>query len=181
VRIAQDWTLWASREAAGSAASQERQKLRLSNMRLTEDGVVPPDLSCPSAREVMQGPMAAAYAFEGLIVATDGSLKHDGAMGAAFVALGNRVPARSVAVFGSEISVVPELSGIALALEYSLSEEDLAILTDSKASMDLLQSMQREDFPLWLYRHPARQLLVYVARLINERAAKGVVTRLVKP
>jgi ribonuclease HI len=54
------------------------------------------------------------------------------------------------------------------------------ILTDSKASMDLLRSMQREDFPLWLYRHPARQLLVYVARLINQRAANGVVTRLGK-
>ena len=48
----------------------------------------------------MQGPMAAAYTYEGLVVATDGSLKHDGSMGAAFVALGNRVAARSVAVFG---------------------------------------------------------------------------------
>ena len=94
----------------------------------------------------MQGPMAAAYTYEGLVVATDGSLKHDGSMGAAFVALGNRVAARSVAVFGSEMSVRPELSGIALALEYSLSQEDLARLTDSKASMDLLRSMQREDF-----------------------------------
>ena len=101
-------------------------------------------------------------------------------MGAAFVALGNRVPARSVAVFGSEMSVRPELTGIALALEYCPDEEDLAILTDSKASMDLLQSMQRADFPLWLYRHPARQLLVHIARLINQRAADGVATRLVK-
>ena len=180
VRTAQDWTLWVSRGAAGSAASQDRLKLRLGSIHLTEDGVVPLDLLCPSAREVMQGPMAAAYTYEGLVVATDGSLKHDGSMGAAFVALGNRVAARSVAVFGSEMSVRPELSGIALALEYSLSQEDLAILTDSKASMDLLRSMQREDFPLWLYRHPARQLLVYVARLINQRAANGVVTRLVK-
>jgi hypothetical protein len=53
-------------------------------------------------------------------------------MGAAFVALGNRVPARSMAVFGSEMSVRPELTGIALALEYCPAEEDLAILTDSK-------------------------------------------------
>ena len=179
VRTAQDWTLWSSR-AARSEASQEQQKLRLSSIRLTEDGVVAPDLSCPSAREVLLGPMASAYTYEGVVVATDGSLKHDGAMGAAFVALGNRVPARSVAVFGSEMSVRPELSGIALALEYCLAEEDLAILTDSKASMDLLRSMQRKDFPLWLYRHPARQLLVYIARLINQRAANGVITRLVK-
>ena len=180
VRTAQDWTLWSSRAAAGSETFQEQQKLRLGSIRLTGDGVVTLDLSCPSAREVLLGPMASAYKYEGVVVATDGSLKHDGAMGAAFVALGNRVPARSVVVFGSEMSVRPELSGIALALEYCLAEEDLAILTDSKASMDLQRSIQREDFPLWLYRHPARQLLVYIARLINQSAANGVVTRLVK-
>lgn len=154
--------------------------MRLSSMRLTEDGVFPVDLSCPSAREVMQGPVGAAYLKEGLVVATDGALKHDGAMGAAFVALGDRVPARSVAVFGTEASIRPELTGLALALEECSYQEDLTVLTDSKSSMDLLQSMQRVDFPLWLYRHPARQLLVQVASLINGRAAAGVVTRLVK-
>ncbi len=105
VRTAQDWTLWSSRAAAGSETSQEQQKLRLVNLRLTEDGVVTVDLSCPSAREVLLGPMASAYKYEGVVVATDGSLKHDGAMGAAFVALGNSVPASSVVVFGSEMSV----------------------------------------------------------------------------
>jgi ribonuclease HI len=73
------------------------------------------------------------------------------------------------------MSVRPELTG-----EYCPAEEDLVILTDSKASMDLLQNMQRADFPLWLYRHPARQLLVHIARLINQRAAYGVATLLVK-
>ena len=101
-------------------------------------------------------------------------------MGAAFVALGDRVPARSVAVFGTETSIRPELTGLALALEECPIQEDLTVLTDSKSSMVLLQSMQRVDFPLWLYRHPARQLLVHVVSLINRRAAAGVVTRLVK-
>jgi ribonuclease HI len=80
------------------------------------------------------------------------------------------------------MSVRPELTGIALALEYCPAEEDLTILTDSKANMDLLRSMQREVFPLWLYRHPARQLLVHIARLrlINQRAADGESTRLVQ-
>ena len=44
----------------------------------------------------------------------------------------------SVAVFVSEMSVLPELTGIALSLEWCLSKED----ADSKASMDLLRSMQ---------------------------------------
>jgi hypothetical protein len=153
VRTTQDWTLWSSRAAAGSEASQEQQKLRLSGIRLTEDGVVPFDLACHSAREVLLGPMASAYAYEGVVFATDGSLNLaqarwcHGAMGAAFGALGDRVTARSVALFGSEMSVRPELTGIALALEYCPAEEDLAILTDAKASMDLLQSMQREYIP----------------------------------
>ena len=180
VRTAQDWTLWASRRAAGSAADQERQRLRLRNIRLTEDGVFSVDLSCPSAREVMHGPVGSAYANEGVVVATDGSLKHDGSMGAAFVALGDKVSARSAAVFGTETSVRPELTGLAMALEECPVHEDLTLLTDSKSSMDLLQSMQRADFPLWLYRHPARQLLTQVAHLINGRAAAGAVTRLVK-
>lgn len=43
-----------------------------------------------------------------------------------------------MAVFVSEMSVLPELTGIALSLEWCLSKED----ADSKASMDLLRSMQ---------------------------------------
>ena len=54
--------------------------------------------------------MDAAYRCEGVVVATDGSLKLDGAMGAAFIALGDKVPACSMHVFGSEMSIRPELS-----------------------------------------------------------------------
>ena len=67
---------------------------------------------------------------KGVVVATDGALKHDRAMGAAFVALGDRVPARSAAVIGSEASIRPELTGLAMALEESLVQEDLTLLTD---------------------------------------------------
>ena len=85
-----------------------------------------------------------------------------------------------MAVFGSETSIRPELTGLTLALEECPVKEDLTVLTESKSSMDLLQSMQRADFPRWLYRNPARQPLVHVARLINQRAVAGVVTRLVQ-
>jgi hypothetical protein len=43
-----------------------------------------------------------------------------------------------------------------------------------------MRSMQREDFLLWPYRHPAWQLLVHIACLINQRAADGVAMLLVK-
>ena len=42
-------------------------------IRLTEDGVSPVDLSCPSAREVLQGPVGPAYLKEGVVVTTDGA------------------------------------------------------------------------------------------------------------
>ena len=180
MRTCQDWTLWASRRAAGDSTDQERQRLRLSSIYLTEDGVLTVDLWCPSAREVLQGSVGAAYLKEGVVVATDGSLKHDGAMGVAFVALGDKVPACSAGVFGSEASIQPELTGLAMALEECPVQEDLTLLIDSKSSMDLLQSMQRVDFPLWLYRHLALHLLGHVASLIYQLAAAGVVTRLVK-
>ena len=59
-------------------------------------------------------------------------------------------------------------------------EEDLNILTDSLSSMRLLQSMQRKDFPLQLYRHTVRQLLLHVVKLINKRAESGRATRFIK-
>ncbi len=90
-----------------------------------------------------------------------------------------RVQARSVAVFGQP-SIRPELTGIALALEECPIEEDLTILTDSLSSMDLLQSMQRGGFPLSLYRHSVRHLLLHVVTLLNRRAATGRITRFIK-
>jgi hypothetical protein len=49
-------------------------------------------------------------------------------MGAAFVVKDGRVQARSVAVFCQPSSIIPELTGIALALEECPIEEDLTIL-----------------------------------------------------
>jgi hypothetical protein len=94
-------------------------------------------------------------------------------MGASFVAKEGRLPARSVAVLGQPSSIRPELTEIALAIEACPREEDLIILTDSLSAIRLLQSMQRKDFPLSLYRHSARQLLLHVVKLINQRAVTG--------
>jgi hypothetical protein len=72
VITAQDWTLWSSRAAAGSEASQEQQNLLLSSICLTDDGVVSLELARPSAQEVLRGPMVSVYAYEGVVVTTDG-------------------------------------------------------------------------------------------------------------
>ena len=157
-----------------------RLKQRADSICLTADGVVPLDLGCPSSREALLGPAGAAYTRSGIVVATDGSLKKNGAMGAAVVAKDGRMQARSVAVFGQPSSIRPELTGIALALEGCPAEEDLNILTDSLSSMRLLMGMQRRDLPLSLYRHSVRQLLLHVVKLINKRAEAGRRTRFIK-
>ncbi len=145
-------------------------KQRLDSIRLTADGVVPLDLGCLSSRNARLGPVGAVYARSGIVMATDGSLKKSGAMGAAYVAKGNHLPPRSVAVFGQPSSIRPELTGIALALEDCPGEEDLNIITDSLSSIRLLKNMQRQYFSLQLYRHTVRQLLLHITKLIKKRA-----------
>ena len=183
IQSTEDWCVWASRAAIGTGTQEERVrglKRRLDSIRLTADGVVPLDLTCLSSREAQLGPVGAAYTRSGIVAATDGSLRKSGAMGAAYVTKDNRLPPRSVAVFGQPSSIRPELTGIALALEDCPGGEDLNILTDSLSSMRLLKSMQRKDFPLQLYRHPVRQLLLHVVRLINKRTESGRATRFIK-
>ena len=176
-KTTEDWTLWASSGAAPSQQSRAELKLRLTALHLTTGGVTPSD---PLGREVAYGPTGAAYQYDRIIVATDGSLKDDGSMGAAFVSMGGRIPARSVAVFGSASSTRPELTAIALALEKCPSTDNLTILTDSLDSLTTLFSLRRADFPLSLHRNATRQLYTHIVRLLNQRHATGVITRLVK-
>ena len=147
---------------------------------LTADGVTPLNPLSPSAKEATLGPAGAAYTLSGITVGVDGSCRSDGAMDAAMVPMGTRIQTRSVAVFGSASSLQLELAGVTLALEDCPQDEDLNILTDSLSSMLLLNSLQRKDFPLSLYRHPARQLLIYAVRLLNRRADAGSITRFIK-
>ena len=70
----------------------KRLTRRLESIPLTADGVFALDLSCLSSREVVFGPVGPAYSLSGLVMATDGSLKNNGAMGAAYVSIGGRLP-----------------------------------------------------------------------------------------
>jgi hypothetical protein len=111
----------------------QRLKQKADSICLTAEGVVPLDLACPSSWEALLGPAGSAYQHNGIVVATDGSLKRCGSMGASFLAKDGRLPARSVAVLGQPSSI-------------------------------------RKDFPLSLYRHSVRQLLLHVVKLVNKRA-----------
>ena len=176
-KILENWSLWASLGAAPNQQRRAELKLRLTALHFTVEGVAPSD---PLGREVAYGPTGAVYQYDGILVATDGSLKDDGSMGAAFVSMGERIPARSVAVFCSASSTRPELTAIALALEACPATENLTILTDSLDSLTTLFHLRRADFPISLYRNPTRQLYIHIVRLLNRRHAAGVLTRLIK-
>ncbi len=122
--------------------------------------------SDPLGQEVAYGPSGLAFQHERITVATDGSFKDVDCM---------RIPARSVAVFGSASSTRPELSAIALALDQCLSTENLTIRSDSLDALTILFSLRRGDFSLSLHRHSMLQLIMHVVRLLNQQHAVGVI------
>jgi hypothetical protein len=126
-RLRELLTLWGSRNAAGSPQLRAALERELGSMLLTADGVTPLDPLSPFAKEATLGPAGAAYRPSGITVGLDGSCRSDGSMGAAMVPMGTRIQARSVAVFGSASSLLPDLTGIALALEDCPQDEDLNI------------------------------------------------------
>ena len=111
IQSREDWALWASTSALGvmrveansgivdlaetaringslehRADGVRELKRRADSIRFTADGVVPLDLTCLSSREALLGPTSAAYTRSGVVVATDGSLRRNGSMGAVLVA-----------------------------------------------------------------------------------------------
>ena len=98
VQSKETWTLWANAQTAGPAARELRDALKA--ISLTRDGTVPLDSTCPAFREATLGPAGSYLTHAGVVVATDGSVKDDGRMGAAYVALDNRLIPRSFVVLG---------------------------------------------------------------------------------
>ena len=180
VQSQEAWTLWASGQVADSEAEGDQLKEALRAVQLTREGTVPLDRSCPSFREARLGPAGWALTHGGVIVATDGAVKEDGRMGAAYVALDGRIPARSFVVLGPPSSMRAELSGMDEVATDAPIDEDLTVLTDSLSSIQKLVCMQRQDFPEWLHGHPERPLLESLVKRINTRAAAQVFTRLIK-
>ena len=178
IQSREEWSLWIS--ARTDALTRSRLAAALSTLTLTRDGAVPLDTSCPSFREAQLGPAGPAMNHPGVVVATDGAVKSDGRMGAAYVSLGDRLPARSFVVLGPPSAMRAELSALDQAVADAPADEDLTILTDSLTSLQKLQNLQRRDWPEWLHGHPEQVLLESLVVRLNERARKQVLTRLVK-
>ena len=179
-RSSEEWSVVMSKALALSQEEIARARVAVKNITLTKDGVVPLDPSCPSFREAQLGPCGSALTSAGLIMATDGSVREDGAMGAAMVCMGNQVPSRSVAVSGPPSSPRAELTGILLALEEAAESASVTILTDSLVSIQWLKAAQRLDWPLWMRGIAERQLLRAVIHKLNRRSEQSGSTRIVK-
>jgi len=177
VATKENWTLWTNAETAALAAPQLR--LAMKKIRLTRDGAIALDAECSSFKEAQLGPGGGGFNYPGHVIATDGSVKQDGSMGAAYVALGDSIPPRSFVVLGPPSAMRAELSGLDQALA-DVAAEDANLHTDSLSSIEKLIDMQRKDFPEWLHGHPERALLESVVRRINERARAGIMTRIIK-
>jgi hypothetical protein len=121
VQSKETWTLWANAQTAGPAARELRDALKA--ISLTRDGTVPLDSTCPAFREATLGPAGSYLTHAGVVVATDGSVKEEGRMGAAYVALDNRLPPRSFVVLGPPSSMRGELSGIDAAVADAPGED----------------------------------------------------------
>jgi len=179
-RSGEDWSVVVSKALALSRVEIERMRVAIHSITTTKDGVVSLDPSCPSFREAQLGPCGSALNAAGLIMATDGSVREDGAMGAAMVCLGNKLPSRSVSVSGPPSSPRAELTGILLALEEPDESSDITVLTDSLVSIQWLIAAQRVDWPLWMRGIAERQLLRAVINKLNRRSERSARTRIVK-
>ena len=67
-------------------------------MIVTDDGLVPPELTDPSAREALLGPAGAAYGNKGIVIGSNGSLRKDCALGAAYAFKENLILASGIEV-----------------------------------------------------------------------------------
>ena len=92
----------------------------------------------------------------------------------------SRTRPRAFGVFGPPSAMRAELSWLDQAVADAPLDQDLTILTDSLASMQKLEALQRKDFTEWLHCHPERALLESVVARINMRAKARVLTRVVK-
>ena len=176
-QIQEDWTLWANARTA-TETGHMRQALR--RIKLSRAGDIPLEVDSPSFREAQLGPAGVGFTHAGTTIATDGAVKDDGRMGAAYVALGSRIPPRSFVVLGPPSSMRAELSAIDQAVADAPEQEELNILTDSLSSIIKLANMQRRDFPEWLHGHPEKVLLESVCKRINARAQARMMTRIIK-
>ena len=140
LKTKEHWTLWASSGAANSAQLLADLKHRVESIILTEDGLVPLDLTDQLAQEELQGPAGANYGNKGVVVGSDGSLRKRLIHECHIRGQRKQSPGaqqRSLWPPNAPILVSTRIDG---ACEDLWREEDLNLLTDSLSWMVWLKS-----------------------------------------
>lgn len=174
-KSSEQWFLWAKK-----STSPDELKLlsgRIEAMDLSSEGKCPFNSSSLSMREARHGPGGPYYNWNGIVAASDGSVRKDGRMGAAAVTLDEKIPNLMRLIQGEASTTTVELSGLALQVNATPKDTPLTILTDSLTSLYDLINTRRKDFSMQLRRHPQRQQLTDLIGPLNQRTAQ---TRLVK-
>ena len=171
IQSTEEWTVWGPRGLV--EADRTHMSKNLASLAFSRDGVVPFEPACPSMAETKLVASGHLYGRNGVLSATDGSVKKDGNVGAGVCWSRPDLDPISFEVHGLPKSIVPELSGLAAAIARAPIDEDLTVLTDSKSALQMLQGMQRQDFPVFLHGRAERRLLEHTVYVLNRRAVAG--------
>ena len=133
------WELWVARSLSHQGTA---------DLQLTTSGVW---IDMPMTEEdKLYGPAAPHYSSISSIIASDGSVKPDGSMGAAAVRLPSKAvdkyEVQSSSFTGPISSTSAELRGLTLVQTLIRPVDDTTILTDSLASLHALRQRHRTDF-----------------------------------
>ena len=176
VKSSEQWLIWAKKSISPSELKMLSE--RIDAMSLSPEGKYPFNSSSLAMREARHGPAGPYYVKEGIIAATDGSLRKDGSMGAAAVTLDGKIPTLTKLVSGEVSTTTVELSGLALQVKATPLDIPLTILSDSLTSLVALINTRRRDFSMRLRRHPQRQQLEDLIGPLNQRTAQTLLVKI---
>ena len=114
--------MWVS--AHTNALTRSQLTEALSALTLTRDGAVLLEASCGVVPSLL-GPTGSAMNHRGVIVATNKAVKDDGRLGAAYMSLSNKLPARSFVVLGPPSAMRAELSALDQVVADAPLDEEL--------------------------------------------------------
>ena len=165
----ESWELWTTKTLA--LTDLQQQQRMLADIYMSRNGVSAVPTVWPE--DLRFGILAQYYQDGVTVVATDGSVKEDGRMGAAAVAWKEAFPAKMQAVEGAPSSTAAEMVGITLAAEAAPRGRPLIILTDSKTSLQTLKDCQKRENQRFKRNPATAGKLCRLLNALNEKAADG--------
>jgi len=174
------WSIWCSMDTPSETQHRIQSELSRLGNRWTRRGVVHLMKHSPFYREAKFTEEGYLYETAKYVAGSDGSVSQGDCLGFANVWLNESLPTSYGTSEGMPSSQKVELAGILAAVSAPPLHEDVAVCTDSLSSLQLLNAMQRADFPLEIRTHINFKTLVHIVQAINQRSEAGGHTTLMK-